>query len=72
VVLPTEGCDCIGCFADQVKLTHALVQDLDEAVKELKLLGEHGEEASQKITKLEALCKKLREDTKAKGGEDQA
>jgi hypothetical protein len=29
-----------------VKLTHALVQDLDEAVKEVKLLGEHGEEAS--------------------------
>jgi hypothetical protein len=23
-----------------------LVQDLDEAVKEIKLLGEHGEEAS--------------------------
>jgi acetoin utilization deacetylase AcuC-like enzyme len=35
---------------------------LDEAVKEVKLLGEH-EESSQKITELEALCKKLREDT---------
>jgi hypothetical protein len=25
VVLPAEGCDHIGCFADQVKLTCALV-----------------------------------------------
>jgi hypothetical protein len=31
-------------------------------IKEVKLLGEHGEEASQKIIELEALCKKLRED----------
>jgi hypothetical protein len=62
VVLPAEGHDCIGCFADQVKVTHALVLDLDEAVKEVKLLGEHGEEATQKIMELEALCKKLRED----------
>jgi hypothetical protein len=30
---------------------------------EVKLLGEHEEESSQKITELEALCKKLREDT---------
>jgi peptidoglycan hydrolase CwlO-like protein len=40
-----------------------LVCNLDEAVKEVKLLGEHEEESSQKITELEALCKKLREDT---------
>jgi hypothetical protein len=40
-----------------------LVWDLDEAVKEVKQLGEHEEESSQKITELEALCKKLREDT---------
>jgi hypothetical protein len=26
------------------------------------MLGEHGEESSQKITELEALCKRLRED----------
>jgi hypothetical protein len=45
-----------------VKLTRALVQDLDEAIKEVKLLGEHEEESSQKITELEALCKRLRED----------
>jgi hypothetical protein len=54
VVLPAGDHDRIGCFTDQVKLTHALVQDLDEAVKEVKLLGEHEEESSQKITELEA------------------
>jgi hypothetical protein len=53
----------MGCFTDQVRLTHALVRDLDEAVKEVKLLREHEEVSSQKITELEALCKKLREDT---------
>jgi hypothetical protein len=54
--------DHIGCFTDQVKLTRALVRDLDEAVKEVNLLGEHEEESSQKIIELEALCKRLRED----------
>jgi hypothetical protein len=56
VILPAGGRDHMGCFTDQVKLTHCLVQNLDEAVKEVKLLGEHGEESSQKITELEALC----------------
>jgi hypothetical protein len=60
--MPTGDRDHNGCFADQVKITHALVWDLDEAVKEIKLLGEHEEESSQKITKLEALYKRLRED----------
>jgi hypothetical protein len=62
VVMPVGDRDHIGCFADQVKLTRALVRDLDKAVKEVKLLGEHEEESSQKITELEALCKRLRED----------
>jgi hypothetical protein len=62
VVMPTGDCDHIGCFTDQLKLTQALVRDLDKAVKEVKLLGEHEEESSQKITELEALCKMLRED----------
>jgi hypothetical protein len=53
----------MGCFTDQVKLTRALVQNLDEAVKEVKLLGEHGEKSSQKITELETLCQRLRDDT---------
>jgi hypothetical protein len=52
--------DLIGCFTDQVKLTCALVRDLDEAIKEVKLLAEHEEKSSQKIMELEALCKKLR------------
>jgi hypothetical protein len=46
VILPAGGHDHMGCFTDQVKLTRALVQSLDEAVKEVKLLGEHGEEWS--------------------------
>jgi hypothetical protein len=62
VVMPAEDHDHIGCFTDQVKLTRALVWDLDEAVKEVNLLGKHEEESSQKMTELEALCKRLRED----------
>jgi hypothetical protein len=57
VVLPVEGRNRIRCFADQVMLTHALVRDLDEAVKEIQQLDKHGEEARWKITELEALCK---------------
>jgi hypothetical protein len=60
--MPVGDCDHIGCFADQVKLTHALVRDLDEIIKEVNLLGEHEEESSQKIIELEAL-------SEAKGGE---
>jgi hypothetical protein len=60
VWLAPEDHDLIGCFTDQVKLTCALIRDLDEAIKEVKLLGEHEEKSSQKITELEALCKKLR------------
>jgi hypothetical protein len=64
-ILPTGGHDHMGCFTDQVKLTRALVWNLDEAVKEVKLLGEHEEESSRKITKLETLWKKLRDDTQS-------
>jgi hypothetical protein len=62
VVMLAGDCDHIGCFTDQVKLTRALVRDLDKAIKEVNLLGEHEEESSNKITELEALCKRLRED----------
>jgi hypothetical protein len=61
VVMLAGDRDHIGCFIDQVKLTRALVRDLDEAIKEVKLLGEHEEESSQDIMELEALCKRLRE-----------
>jgi hypothetical protein len=46
MILLAGGRDRMGCFTDQVKLTRALVRDLDEAVKEVKLLGEHAEESS--------------------------
>jgi hypothetical protein len=62
-VMPVGDRDHIECFANQVKLTGALVWDLDEAIKEVNLLGEHEEESRQKITRLEAVCKRLREDT---------
>jgi hypothetical protein len=62
VVMPTRDHDHIGRFTDQLNLTHALVWDLDEAIKEVNLLGEHEEESRQKITELEAPCKRLRED----------
>jgi hypothetical protein len=64
VVMPAGDRDHIGCFTDQVKLTHALVRDPDEAIKEVKLLVEHEEDSSEKITEMEALCKRLREDTR--------
>jgi hypothetical protein len=41
VMMPVRDHDHIGCFADQVKLTRALIRDLDEPIKEVKLLGEH-------------------------------
>jgi hypothetical protein len=50
MILPTGGHNHMGCFTDQVKLTRALVQNLGEAIKEVKLLGEHKEESCQKIT----------------------
>jgi hypothetical protein len=62
MVLHVGDIDRIGCFADQVKLTRALVRDLSKAVKEVKLLGKHGEEANWKITELEVLGKKYAED----------
>jgi hypothetical protein len=46
MILPAGGHDRMGCFTDQVKLTRALVQNLDEAIKEVKLLGEQEEESS--------------------------
>jgi chromosome segregation ATPase len=46
VVMPVGDRDHIGCFTNQVKLTRALVRDLDEAVKEVKLLAEYEEESS--------------------------
>jgi hypothetical protein len=63
VVIPAEGRDRIGCLANQVKPTRSLVQDLNEDIKEIQHLGNHGEESSQKITELEALCKHKKDAT---------
>jgi hypothetical protein len=41
--MPAGDHDHIGCFTDQVKLTRALVRGLDEAVKEVNLLGDYEE-----------------------------
>jgi hypothetical protein len=46
VVIPAGDRDHIECFTNQVKLTRALVEDLDEPIKEVNLLGEHEEESS--------------------------
>jgi hypothetical protein len=46
VVLPAGDHDRKGYFTNQVKLTRALVRDLGEAIKEVKLLGEHEKESS--------------------------
>jgi hypothetical protein len=46
MILPAGGHDHMGCFTDQVKLTRALVRNLDEAVMEVKLLRDHEEESS--------------------------
>jgi hypothetical protein len=46
MILSAGGHDRMGCFTNQVKLTRALVQNLDEAIKEVKLLGEQEEESS--------------------------
>jgi hypothetical protein len=44
--MPARDRDHTRCFAGQVKMTCALVGDLDEAIKEIKLLGEHEEEST--------------------------
>jgi hypothetical protein len=56
-VLPADVRDCVGCLPNPVKLIGALNQDLDEAMKEICHLGNHEEEANQRITKLETLYK---------------
>jgi hypothetical protein len=61
VVLLAKGHDRVGCLSDQVKLTHALAKNLDEAVKEIRQLGDHGKEAIQRIIDLEAMCKQHEE-----------
>jgi hypothetical protein len=51
----------MGCLSDQVKLTHALNEELHQAMKDIHQRGDHGEEASQRITELESLYKQQEE-----------
>jgi hypothetical protein len=53
VVMPAGDHEHIGCFADQVKLTHALVRDLDEAV--CKRLREDAQKMKEEKTTLEGM-----------------
>jgi hypothetical protein len=62
-LLPAKGHDRMGCLPDQVKLTRALNQELDEAMKEIRHLDDLGEEASQRISEMESLCKQHEEAT---------
>jgi hypothetical protein len=61
VVLPARGRDHAGCLSDQVKLTHALNKELDQAMKDIHQLGDQGEEAGQRIIELESLYKQHEE-----------
>jgi hypothetical protein len=51
----------MGCLSYQVKLTRALNEELHQAMKDIHKLGDHGEEASQRITELESLYKQQEE-----------
>jgi chromosome segregation ATPase len=60
-VLPARGRDHAGCLSDQVKLTHALNKELDQAMKDIHQFGDQGEEAGQRIIELESLYKQHEE-----------
>jgi predicted nuclease with TOPRIM domain len=53
----------IGSHSPPPLVAFSKPSNLDEAIKEVNLLGEHEEESSHKITELEAMCKRLRKDT---------
>jgi hypothetical protein len=40
----------VGCLSDQVKLTRALNEELDQAMKDIRPFGDQEAEASQRIT----------------------
>jgi peptidoglycan hydrolase CwlO-like protein len=57
VVVPVGGRDHMGCLPNQVKLTRALNEELDQAMKDIHLFGNQGAESNQSITELESLFK---------------
>jgi hypothetical protein len=65
VVMPAGDRDHIRWFTDQVKLTRALVRDLNEAIKVVNLLGEHEDHIARgPVQEIEGRR------SEAKGGED--
>jgi hypothetical protein len=65
MVLPVGDRNHVGCLPDQVRLTHALNKELDQAAKEIRRFSDQGVEASQRIVELEPLYK-LHEEAIAK------
>jgi hypothetical protein len=61
VVSLASDCDHMGCLSNQVKLTCALNEELDQAMKDIHQLGNQGEESRQRITELESLSKQCEE-----------
>jgi hypothetical protein len=61
VVSLASDCDLMGCLSNQVKLTCALNEELDQAMKDIHQLGNQGEESKQRITELESLSKQCEE-----------
>jgi hypothetical protein len=61
VVLPTGGHDHVGYLLDQVKLTHALNKELEQAMKDIHQFCDQGAKASQRIIELEYLYKQHEE-----------
>jgi hypothetical protein len=50
VVVLVRGHDQVGCLSDQVKLTRALNEELDTAMKDICQFGDQGAESSRRIT----------------------
>jgi hypothetical protein len=62
VVGPVGDRDHVGCLSDQVKLTHALNEELDQAMKYICQFGDQGGESSRRITEFESLYKRHEKD----------
>jgi hypothetical protein len=46
MVLPAGGRNHVGCLLDQVKLTHAPNEEINQAMKDIREFGDKGEEES--------------------------
>jgi septal ring factor EnvC (AmiA/AmiB activator) len=61
VVLPAKISDLVGCLQDQVRLTHALNEELNQTTLEIHQFYNQEAEASRRIKDLESLCKQQEE-----------